>query len=149
MAQSSFSGTPLSPADAAVEELETQRTIGLTRMERADPVETPPLEEVPSGPETVVRYEVEIGSMSEGLDGGQGVMEGAVEITEYVNEEYTNNVVVTSSVIVERETPLGLIEDRLLTATREALKRLAELSDEDLRTFLDRTKKDRDQAYRN
>ena len=145
MVQSSFSGPPVSDTDAAIEELETQRTIGLTRMEPADP-ETGPSEGSASSEHTL-RYEVEIGSMSKGVEGGQGIIEGTVEITEYVNDDYITSVVVTSSVIVENETPLSLIEDRLLVSTREALKRLAELSDGDLRAFLDTTKRDQDTVY--
>jgi hypothetical protein len=71
--------------------------------------------------------------MSNGLDGGQGMVEGHVEITEFVNDEYVGVVSVTSSVIVENDTSLSLIEDRLLGSTKDTHERLAALSAADLR----------------
>jgi hypothetical protein len=117
-------------------------------MERADPADSLAPEQIPSVPETVVRYGVEIGSLSLGLEGGQGAIEAAVDITEYVNDEYVTNVVVTSSVIVERETPLSLIEDRLLTSTREALKRLPNFPMRTCEHFSTRPKKTRTKLTR-
>lgn len=112
----------------------------------ADPADEVPAEENSTVDEAVTKYQVAIASMSNGLDGGQGVIEGTVEITEYLNESYVSSVAVTSSVIVERDTALSLNEDRLLNSTREALTRLAGLSDRDLRECFEETKKDQDQA---
>ncbi|WP_119271470.1 hypothetical protein [Taklimakanibacter deserti] len=138
---------PSTDVEAGIEELEAQRTVGLTRMTPADPVDTAPVEESSTAPETVTTYEIAIATMSNSLDGGQGVIEGTVEITEYVNDTYVSAVSVTSSVIVEKDTPLSLIEDRLLNSTRDTLNRLAGLSESDLRGCFDATKKDQDQAY--
>lgn len=136
------------PADieAGLQELETHRTIGLTRMQVGDPVVEQPMQEE-TAPEDVAKYEISIPSMSNGLDGGQGVLEGEVEIVEYLNDEYVSSVKVKTSAIVEAETPLGLIEDRLLNSTHEAIRRIADLSQAELRSSLDQTKKDQDQAY--
>jgi hypothetical protein len=133
--------------DAGIEELEAQRTIGLTRMMPADPVDAAPVEDDGAASETITTYEIAIATMSNSLDGGQGVIEGTVEITEYVNDSYVSAVTVTSSVIVENDTPLSLIEDRLLNSTRDTLNRLAGLSESDLRGCFDATKKNQDQAY--
>jgi hypothetical protein len=141
--------TPLPPTgvEAGIEELEAHRTIGLTRVLPADPTEEAPTEENGAVNDAVTKYQVAIASMSNSLDGGQGVIEGTVEITEYLNDSYVSNVAVTSSVIVETDTPLSLVEDRLLNSTRETLARLAGLSDSDLRGCFEDTKKDQDQAY--
>jgi hypothetical protein len=94
----------------------------------------------------VMRYEIAIQSISSSLDGGHGVVEGVVEVVEYLNDDCVSQVTLTSSAIVEANTPLSLIEDRLLKSTREAVTRLAGLSDTDWRFALDKTKKDRDEA---
>jgi hypothetical protein len=75
------------------------------------------------------------------------MVDGQIEITEYVNDEYVAAVSVTSTVIVEHETPLSLIEDLLLNSTRDTLERLAALPAADWRAALDATKKDEDLAY--
>jgi hypothetical protein len=140
---------PLPPtgAEAGIEQLEAHRTMGLTRMLPADPPNEGAVAEAAEAQEAVTNYEVAIASMSNGLDGGQGVIEGTVEITEYLNDSYVSSVAVTSSVIVERDTPLSLVEDRLLTSTRETLGRLAGLSESDLRECFEGSKKDQDQEY--
>jgi hypothetical protein len=154
MSHRSFAAPPAtSDADRGLEELELQRTAGLTRMHPADthedigtdhakPGDQPGVHE---GPRT--KFEVRIGSMSNGLDGGQGMVEGQVEITEFVNDEYVGVVSVTSTVIVDNDTPLSLIEDRLLNSTKDTLERLAALPAADLRAALDATKQDEDLAY--
>ncbi|MFZ5672218.1 MAG: hypothetical protein ACOZAM_04565 [Pseudomonadota bacterium] len=129
-----------------IKELETHRTIGLTRMESAGTRNERP-ESDAAAPEHAARYEVVIASMNNGLDGGQGVVEGDVEIVEYLNGEYVSSVRITSSAIVAPDTPLNLIEDRLLNSARETILRLAALSQTDLRSAVDATKEDQDQAY--
>lgn len=151
MSNGSFrSRAPSSSLDDNVEELEAQRTVGLTRVLPADVA----VNDVPDSlagegaSEARTKFEVRIGSMSNGLDGGQGSMQGEVEITEYVNDEYVGAVNATLSIIVEPDTPLGLVEDRFLAATEEMFKRLAAISLDELRLGLDSTKKDEDAAYR-
>lgn len=85
--------------------------------------------------------------MANGLDGSQVIVEGEVEIVEYLNDEYVSKVSVTSSAIVEPDTPISRIEDRPVSSTREALQRLAALSEIQPRSSLDATKQNQDQAY--
>ena len=90
--------------DAGIQELETHRTIGLTRMHVGDPVVEQPMQEQ-TAPEDVAKYEISIASMANGLDGGQGVIEGEVEIIEYLNDEYVSSVKVKTSAIVGQRRP--------------------------------------------
>jgi hypothetical protein len=154
MSRNSFiTPTGATDVDRGLEELELQRTVGLTRMHPADTPAEVETGDTPlaagqisaEGPRT--KFEVRIGSMSNGLDGGQGMVEGQVEITEYVNDEYVGVVSITSTVIVENDTPLSLIEDRLLTSTKDTLERLAAVPAADLRNALDATRQDEDLAY--
>jgi hypothetical protein len=154
MSHNSFAAPPLaSDVDRGLEELELQRTVGLTRMHPADAHEGMGVEGTRRGDQPIApegartKFEVRIGSMSVGLDGGQDMVEGQVEITEFVNDEYVGVVSVTSTVTVDNDTPLSLIEDRLLNSTQETLARIAALSAADLRAALDTTKQDEDLAY--
>ena len=90
--------------------------------------------------ENGIRYEVTISSMSDGMDGAESFIEGVVELTEYVSEDYVSRASITTSVVVDRDTPLRLIEARLLNSTIEALKRAAGLSEDELRGFLETTR---------
>jgi hypothetical protein len=124
MPHSSFVAPPAaSDVDRGLEELELQRTVGLTRMHPANIHEDIGTDDgaklgdqpvVDEGPRT--KFEVRIGSMSNGLDGGQGMVEGQVEITEFVNDEYVGVVSVTSTVIVDNDTPLSLL--KIVSSTR-------------------------------
>lgn len=119
--------------------------VGKTAVSATEAAEALEVEQDGAASQATTRYEVTIEAMSHGFDGDQGIVEGTVGITEYVNDAYVSHVAVTSSVIVDRDTALRRIEERLLNSTLKSIRPLAQVSDIELRKVFEETKKDQDE----
>jgi hypothetical protein len=159
----SFAGSsPTDPAEAAMQELESDRTAALTRMhpeevgvelattdagnqalaDRAD--ELAALGEGPAEPQ--IDHQVRINSIENSLDGGVATFQGEIQIEEFLNNEFVSRITVIVSLGGDETTSIAEVEAALLAQALDSMRIACRLDPEDLMTSLRRTRRDEDVA---
>lgn len=151
------------PAQAAMEELESDRTAALTRMhpeevgaeiattdaanqalaDRAE--ELAALGEGPAEQQT--DHQVRINSIENSLDGGVATFQGEIQIEEFLDNEFVSRITVIVSVAGDETTSIAEVEAALLAQALESMRIACRLDPQDLMKSLRRTRRDEDLAY--